>query len=213
MLSIRTAFLVYFFQPTKKPILGLFVFIWLAWEVTNVLREALRDIHQEQLNAPNNNGGLPGLNRPADQANFNFRRNNVMPGDSRETIINHLANFNLAAEAQFVQPNATPNPHSPPPTTFHRAKTFLVLLFLTAYPGLWDRRRAALRVRETAVRNDANAREARAIRQSEREERRQQGLPVEDEPETSPEQPPMPKPYWVAEYIRRVRSGDWVDDT
>lgn len=212
MLTIRTAFLVYFFQPARKPVFGLLVFMWLTWEVMNVLREALRGIHQDRNNAGNNDN-LRGLNQPGNQANLILRRDNGLLADSQETLMNHLAHFNLAAEDQLVQPNATPNPLTPPPSIFHRVKTFLVLLFLTAYPGLWDRRRAALRAREIAVRSDANAREARPLRRAEREENRRQGLVVEDEPDNSQEQPSTPKPYWVAEYIRRVRSGDWVDDT
>ncbi|GJJ07517.1 hypothetical protein Clacol_001719 [Clathrus columnatus] len=218
MLTIRTAFLVYFFQPARKPIFGFFVLIWLMWEVMNVLRGVLRGVNQGENNNANNNDGLRGLNQPANQLNRVPGRNNRILGDSQETLMNYFAHFNLTAEAQFVEPTATPNPSTPPPTLSYRIKTFFILLFLTSYPGLWDRRRTALRVRETRVRDEANTREARAAQRtrerSEREDNRRRGLAVEDEPETSADEPPPPpKPYWVAEYIRRVRSGDWVDDT
>ncbi|KAF8481351.1 hypothetical protein JB92DRAFT_3039250 [Gautieria morchelliformis] len=219
-LTIRTTLLLYFFQPARKPLFGLMVLIWVVWEVA-------RAIPQNAGNAGNANaaaaaGGGGGGEGAAAQARAGTNDNSSQPGvpTSQEAILNHLAQLNISREARFVEPDSTPSPNAPPPKLAHKVKAFCMLCLLTLHPAIWDRRRTALRAREGRVREEARTREARALQRerenAEREENRRRGNESEsggDAASATPEPlPPTPKPFWVAEYVQRVRSGDWVDE-
>lgn len=163
-------------------------------------------------NAPVQPGGQVAQQRQPGANNQGNR-----PPNTQDVILNHLSQVNIQDEARFVEPGATPNVNARPPTFLHKIKTFFLLLILTLHPAIWDRRRATLREREGRIRDEARTREARIRRRElereEREENRRRGVEVtEEQPET--EIPPIvPKPFWVAEYAQRVRSGDWADDS
>ncbi|KAF8591474.1 hypothetical protein K439DRAFT_1644166 [Ramaria rubella] len=235
LLTIRTTLLLYFFQPARKPLFGLMVLIWVVWEVAGAVRGALggengnanggRINRAEGVgNAANGAGAGAGAaggaaaGAGADAMPANNAAQPAVP-NSQDAILNHLAQFNLANEARFVEPDSTPNLNSLPPSLSHKIKTFFILLFLTLHPAIWDRRRTALRAREGRVREGARTREARVLQhereRAEREENRRRGLEVplaDDVVETQEPLPLAPKPFWVAAYVQRVRSGDWVDD-
>lgn len=230
-LTIRTTLLLYFFQPARKPLFGLMVLIWVLWEVAGAIRGALRDngeLNGRQNNrvenagnanaAPNVAGGEGAAAQARPAANNNAAQQ-VPATTSRGAILNHLAQLNLSTESRFVEPDSTPSPSASPPSLAHKMKTFCVLFFLTLHPAIWDRRRTALRAREGRVREEARTREAFALQRDrerrELEENRRRGVESEnngDVPPETPEPPPAPKPFWVAEYVQRVRSGDWVDE-
>ena len=236
LLTIRTTLLLYFFQPARKPLFGLMVFIWVTWEVMGAVRGVLGG-ENGNANGPNNRAEAPGnANVPPaaaragagaearpDPGNGNNAAPPAAPA-SQEAVINRLAHINIAAEAPFAEPNSAPDPNAPPPSLPHKIKVFFALLFLTLHPAIWDRRRTALRAREVRVREEIRMREARALqREREREEREENrrrsadgngtgdvaGEPAADAAELPP---PAPKPFWVTEYVQRVRSGDWVDE-
>lgn len=227
-LTIRTTLLLYFFQPARKPLFGLMVLLWVTWEVAGAVRGALGG-NNGRANVRQNNNRVdnPGnANVPAGAVGGDGVAAEARPGTntatqpaaptSQEAILNHLAQLNLSNEARFVEPNTTPNPSTPPPSLAHKIKMFCALCLLTLHPAIWDRRRSALRGREGRVREDARTREARALQRErgriEREENRQGGVETESPPETVEIPPPAPRPFWVAEYVQRVRSGDWVDE-
>ncbi|KAF8529083.1 hypothetical protein BU17DRAFT_37719 [Hysterangium stoloniferum] len=234
MLTIRTSLLLYFFQPARKPFFGLMVLIWVVWEVIGAVRGALGgDQALQNRNRNNQQGGglqnglgpvngvpanVPGQGPPGAGAGARPGAPNNAPQaglpNSQEAILNYLAQINLDNEAHFVESDVNLNRNTPPPSLAHKIKTFFLLLILTLYPAIWDRRRAVLRAREGRVRDEARTREARASQRdrerTEREESRRRGLEVsEAEPDLPP---PTVKPLWVAEYVQRVRSGDWVDE-
>jgi len=234
MLTIRTSLLLYFFQPARKPFFGLIVLIWVVWEVIGAVRGALAGDQAPQNRNRNNQQGGGLQNGPVNGVPGNVAGQGppdagagagVRPGapnniphpalpNSQEAILNYLAQINLDNEAHSVESNVNLNPNTPPPSLAHKIKTFFLLLTLTLYPAIWDRRRTVLRAREGRLRDEARRREARALQRdrerAEREENRRRGLEVsEAEPDLAP---PTLKPFWVAEYVQRVRSGDWVDE-
>jgi hypothetical protein len=235
-LTIRTTLLLYFFQPARKPLFGLMVLIWVVWEVARAIRGALGGNNGNAIGRQNNPaqnagnanaaaaaaGAGAGAGNAAAQARAGTNDNSSQPGvpTSQETILNHLAQLNISSEARFVEPGSVPSPNAPPPKLAHKVKTFCMLCLLTLHPAIWDRRRAALRAREGRVREEARNREARALQRerenAEREENRRRGNESgnggDAASETPEAPPPPPKPFWVAEYVQRVRSGDWVDE-
>lgn len=223
-LTIRTTLLLYFFQPARKPLFGLMVLVWVAWEVIGAVRGALGadngNVNGLQNNRADNagNNGPVGAEGGAAQARPRANNDATQPAapTSQEAILNQLAQLNVSTEARFVEPDATPNPNTPSPTLAHKIKIFCILFFLTLHPAIWDRRRTALRAREGRVREAVRTREARALQRererAEHEENRRRGVEAESNPEVLETSSPAPKPFWVAEYEQRVRSGDWVDE-
>ncbi|KIJ56752.1 hypothetical protein M422DRAFT_22905 [Sphaerobolus stellatus SS14] len=241
MLFIRTSLLLYFFQPARKPLMAFMVLIWVIWELATAVRGVFGEENGRNNargagenpagqgaaanngamdnNAPPNAAAPQGAQQGQRQgANNNNNNNGVRPvlPNTQDAIMNRLSQFNIQEEAALVEPEATPNPSTPRPSLFHKVGSFFVLLGLTLHPAIWDRRRATLRQREVRIRDEARTREARIQQRererAEREENRRKGLEVTEEAET--EIPRIaPKPFWVVEYVQRVRSGDWVDDT
>lgn len=91
-----------------------------------------------------------------------------------------------------------------------------MLMALTLYPEIWNRRRTALRQREGRIKTEANARVAppasspqseggeggeEDVRAAARERARVEIVAAHDR-----------RPGWVKEYVERVVEGDWVDE-
>lgn len=233
MLFIRTCLLLYFFQPTRKPLMGIMVLLWVFWELAGAIRVALAGENARRQNgapnggdraraaqpnqAPGNGAGPAPPPPPGAAAPGQGGENNTgaaLP-TTQDAVLNKLSQINISEEAKFIEPGTTSDPGAPPPMLFHKIKTFFILLFLTLHPAIWDRRRTALHAREVRVRDDARTFEARVLQRmrerAEREENIRRGMDVSAQPEV--EVPVVaPKPTWVMEYVRRVRAGDWVDD-
>lgn len=227
MLFLRTGLLLYFVAPARKPIFSILIFAWMLYEIwhpiRNVLRNRLGPIGQGQQQERNNGVGAGGAEQaennnapPADlgqnaglQPNIPVRPNAL--DQQFESIMDSLANVNVANEERFL--NSTSAVPPPEPSIGHKSLTFIGLLLSTIHPAIWNRRRVALRRREGTVRTEANARNA----------------PVEpegDEPGSNSSNQPENiaqireelrarlerQPLWIQRYVQRVINEDWVDD-
>jgi hypothetical protein len=239
MLAIRTFLLVYFISPTRKPVFGFFILMWIIYEFGwGRARDALFQNWRRQ-NA--NPGGLgaqgpqgppeqPG--QPPGQPQAQAQVAQLMPVGPRgappplhrgpsqvnrqiQSALNDIASINLNAEHDALYPRLGA-PALEEPTWFQRAITFAVLLVLTLHPAIWNRRRALLRAREGRLRTEANAMAERV-----------DGGTAGDEDGGSRQSPRDPReaqarvemvavherrPRWVKEYVERVREEDWVDE-
>ncbi len=218
MLTLRTLFLLYFFSPFQKPIFGIILTAWLLYETWNTIRNAIPRPHARDNRADEDARILGNARvRPAEDVHQFAADRAPAPPPVRAppphlrppnaTMLDTLANVNLREELNAL--DARPEAIAPP-TIGHRIKTFAELLVLTAHPALWDRRRAALRQREGRVRTEMNTREARPP--AEDDGRADEARIRDAQTRVELNAIHSRRPAWVAEYMERVRGGDWVDD-
>lgn len=232
MLAFRTLLLLYFFSPSKRPLFGLILSVWILYEAWNAMRMVLNDGNDRGADragnaaAPNGpaaagqqGGAVPGLAGPG----ANGAAPNAAPGSSGfAAVLDRLAMLNLATEDAILDTDAP----APPPSLVQKAKMFVALFFMSLHPAAWDRRRIALRRREGRVRTEANAREAalhdRAQRQGQGEADGQQGQ-GQGQPRTEEDEARARareqmvirherRPAWLQQYVQRVQYTEWVDD-
>ena len=223
MLAFRTVLLLYFFSPSKRPLFGLLLSMWILYEAWNAMRMVLNEGERGADGAAN--PAAPNAPAGAQQAapaaaaagaGANANANGVVPRPAAGTsglniILDRMATINLAAEDAMLNSDVP----APPPSLGQKAKMFVTLFFMSLHPAAWDRRRTALRRREGNVRTEANAREAAA--QESAEGQGQQGeMSEEDEARVRARMQMVQKherrPAWIKEYIQRVQYTEWVDD-
>jgi hypothetical protein len=208
MLTLRTLFLLYFFSPFQKPVLGIIVAAWLLYETWNTIRNAiphLRGNHADDARVRAPEGAHPlGPNAPLRAPQGPPHRTPIQrQRPMSETLMDTLASANLREETSAL--DSRPEAMAAP-TVSRRIKTFLQLLVLTAHPAIWDRRRAMLRQREGRLRTEMNALEMPAPTEANGDGQANETL-MRLRAEHGR------RPGWVREYMERVRrGGDWVDD-
>ncbi|KAJ7228795.1 hypothetical protein GGX14DRAFT_415069 [Mycena pura] len=227
LLFLRTAVLLYFFAPARKPVFGILVVAWMLYEVWRPIREGLRGRNQEQNNRQqqhnrDNNGqqqprGNAAAQQPAGEVNVNppaDRRQGPVaprPGVNAANDLDHqvaavfdgFANFNLQNEEEILRRGEP----AEEPGLGSKVFAFFALLFTTLHPAVWNRRRAVLARREGQIRMEANARGAELDENTDdpesraRIERRAQLIAQHEL-----------RPRWLREYMDRVVEGGWVDE-
>jgi len=155
MLAMRATLIMYFFSPSQTPFFGVIMGMWVLYEAWGAIRAAVaatrdpaeprRDEDGQVQGGINGVADLPG---PNDRGGLEFQLSNF----PQNTIPNALSTINLGDENEMLFGSRDP----PPPTFFHKIKTFVSLMFVTLVPALWDRRRAELRRREGALRTEMN---------------------------------------------------------
>ncbi|KAI0320645.1 hypothetical protein OF83DRAFT_1081496 [Amylostereum chailletii] len=246
MLTFRTLFLLYLFSPFDKPVFGLLVSAWFLYETWTTIRNALiragplRDrgrAPQVQGGGPPGQAPLPGqvpLQAPGQgQAVAGGPAGRGAPPPPSPPPLNphpRVDHVSVAADVlsrmNLQEENAALDAQGvgTPPSLGHKIWSFVSLLVLTAYPGLWERRRRHLRQREGRIRT-----EFRALEQL-------------DEPLPGPEETEDTDRYtaqqdavtranearararaeigaaherragWVKAYVERVRETEWAED-
>ena len=145
---------MYFFSPGQTPFFGVIMGMWVLYEAWGAIRAAVaatRDPAQPR----RDEDGQGGINGGADFPGPNEHEERDAARHSeyaRNIIPNALANINLGDENEMLLASRDP----PPPTFFHKVKTFVSLMLITLVPALWDRRREELRRREGMLRTEMN---------------------------------------------------------
>lgn len=225
MLAFRTLLLLYFFSPSKRPLFGMILSLWILYEAWTAMRLVLHDGNERGAEgaanpaAPN---APAGAGQPAAEAarlaglNMNGAAPNAAVGQSA-AILDRLAVVNIVAEDALLETDA---PH-PSPSFGLKARMFVLLFFASLHPAAWDRRRTALRRREGRIRTEANARQAAL---SERSDQAQDGTEQEDQRQQRSEEDARARareqmvlrherrPAWLKAYVQRVQYTEWADD-
>ena len=242
MVVFRTVLLLYFFSPTRKPLLGLCLIAWIIYEMwTHIRIVILRPLER----AGGNGAGLGANGAPAGGAAgaapaAPVARNNdhvgdhnpPRPGDRVPTteptrdaqqvqgppiprqsngIVDSLALANVHSENKLLWPLQQPTTVPEPPTFLHKMTSFFSLLLVTLHPEVYNRRRAALRQRESRLRTEMNAIELGAeARDSEQEpsEEAQRRTAFRQQLQAQHAQ----RAAWVKQYVERVKQDDWVEE-
>lgn len=231
-LAFRLSFLMLFFSPFQKPVisilLGLYLILDAALTIYNVIlrepeeNEGRDRAAREGANADGAAGAGNGDREVAQQDRP--RRPGAGRAGTRDSpfhwlreqsdpLVDYLAKINLRNEAAALDARGAP---AAKPTIGHRVKSFFVLMALTLYPEIWNRRRTALRQREGRIKTEANARVAPSASsaQGEGEEGEQADVraAAREVARTQMVATHSRRPEWVKEYVERVVEGDWVDE-
>ncbi|TDL29609.1 hypothetical protein BD410DRAFT_892875 [Rickenella mellea] len=214
LLCLRTLLLLYFFSPSRNPLFGVMLGVWVLYEAWGAIRGAIGDVNVLDRNnnhparrgaggvgvAPGQFDPLPNNNPPADQP-----RRGPTQGD---IVLNHLSRMNLDMEARRLSPTEGAQAEEEP-TFSTKAKVFLSLFFLTLHPAVWNRRRTLLKEREGILRTEANALERNDMGDGEG-----QGTVDERAVQARAQLNALHdrRPQWVKDYIERVGRGEWEDD-
>ncbi|KAH8113301.1 hypothetical protein DFH11DRAFT_1705364 [Phellopilus nigrolimitatus] len=212
LLCLRTLLLLYFFSPARKPIFGLLLGAWVLYEAWGAVRGAIVDnVHvngngdaQRPLGPrrrANNANGANGRHQPPRVPNA--ARATSAAASNADAILSRLAQLNLDDEQRALEGDGIPEPG-----LFHKARVFVSLIVLTLHPAFWNRRRAALKMREGRLRTEANAREA-AVQETEGEQAGDERARQAREQLVAKHER---RSLYVKEYVERVRKGDWTDD-
>ncbi|KAJ6516030.1 hypothetical protein C8R45DRAFT_958511 [Mycena sanguinolenta] len=228
LLLLRTAVLLYFFAPARKPVFGILIVMWMLYEVWRPIREgvqrglaraAAENANQanqaNQQQQPQRNGGAapPAGNGEANAGAgpVQQRQANGRPGAHAAHDLDHqiaaafdgFANYNIQTEEDIIRRGAP----AEEPSFATKAMAFVTLFLTTMHPAVWNRRRAVLRRREGQIRMDANARAAELDENTEdaqaqaRIQRRAQLIAQHEA-----------RPRWLRAYMERVVEGGWVDE-
>ncbi|KAJ7499054.1 hypothetical protein FB451DRAFT_1548773 [Mycena latifolia] len=226
LLFLRTAVLLYFFAPARKPVFGILIVMWMLYEVWRPIRDGVQRgwnrAAAEQANAPNQqpqqqqqqrNGPVrPAANGqanpgPADRRQVPVPRPGAAAANDFDQQVaaafDGLANFNIQAEEETIRRGVP----AEEPGFGQKLVAFVTLLVTTIHPAVWNRRRAVLRQREGQIRMDANARAAELDENVDdpqtqaRIQRRAQLIAQHEQ-----------RPRWLREYMDRVMEGGWVDE-
>lgn len=234
MVLFRTLLLLYFFSPTRKPLLGLCIIAWIIYEMwTNVRNVVLGPLNRERerlagvaaaaeaaRQAPGQGqpGGPPATPvppAPPVQSDIptpaqNQEAQGPPPPSNSTSLLDILACIGIDTENKSLWPTSLSRTPFSPPSLMHKVTTFVSLLVLTLHPEVWNRRRAALRTREGRLRTEANV--------MEREVERLEGQELSEEDKKREETTAVLRAQdgrrapWLKTYIQRVRGGEWVDD-
>lgn len=229
MLVLRTVLLLYFFAPTRKPLLGLCIAAWIVYEMwTHVRIIILRPLNRGVGNGgPAQNGGratpaprtpengqenappMPGApNATHDEPRLHQTPQGPPPPEQSQSVIDSLALLNIHNENKLLWPtNLARIPD--PPTFTHKAIIFSSLLIATLHPEVHGRRKTALRQREGRLRTEMNVIDRTSETENgepSEEEVRRQGL--KERLQAQHDQ----RTGWIKEYVVRVRGGDWIDE-
>lgn len=203
---LRIALLLYFFAPARKPLIGVLIVGWAAYEIwTRHVRQLNpRNAPQPGAAAVANNGAIPGNNNNNGQENERVAAGPTQPGAPTRPhagFVDSFANINIPQEEQMLD-----GPNNDRPSFFQKLSLFTSLFYTTLHPAVWDRRRALLRQREGRIRTEANARRVPDDGSDTPENRtrleRRGELIVRHER----------RPEWVREYVERVVENDWVEE-
>ncbi len=233
MLVFRTLLLLYFFSPSKRPLFGLLLSVWILYEAWNAMRLVLNDGNDREAgdaanrgapNAAAGAGGQPaaGAAGAGPNVNGNGPTNGAANRSQAAAVLDSLSTLNLAAEDAILDTDVP----VPEPGLMQKTKMFFALFFMTLWPSAWDRRRSALRRREGRIRTDAHAREA-VMRDREEAQTANAGGDGQagEQPERSEEDLARARqreqmvarherrPAWLRQYVQRVEYTEWVDDT
>lgn len=234
MVLFRTLLLLYFFSPTRKPLLGLCIVAWIIYEMwTNVRNVVLGPLNREReriagaaaaaeaaRQAPGQGqpGGPPATPvppAPPAQSDIptpaqNQEAQGPPPPSNSTSLLDLLARIGIDTENKSLWPTSSSRTPISPPSLTHKMMTFVSLLVLTLHPEVWNRRRAALKTREGRLRTEANV--------MEREVERLEGQELSEEDKKREETTAVLRVQdgrrapWLKAYIQRVRGGEWVDD-
>lgn len=230
MVVLRTVLLLYFFAPTRKPILGLCIAAWIIYEMwTHVRIVILRPLNQGNGDVAGADNGDRAAPAPAPPTQPNAQDDGQVPPEPRapntDTIhppaqgppipgqsnglIDTLALMNVHNENKLLWPTQ-PTRVADPLSFTQKATIFLSLIIATLHPELYNRRRTALRQREGRLRTEMNAMERTP-------EAMESGEPNEEELRKQRYREQLQiqharRPLWVKEYVLRVRGGDWIDE-
>ncbi|KAI1789059.1 hypothetical protein LXA43DRAFT_893679 [Ganoderma leucocontextum] len=226
MLVFRTLLLLYFFSPSKRPLFGLLLSMWILYEAWNAMRLVLNDGNDREAGGAANPGAAgagqpaaPGAAGAGAGPNGNGATNGTANRSQASTVLDRLSTLNLAAEDAILDTDAP----VPEPGLAQKTKMFFALFFMTLWPSAWDRRRTALRRREGRIRTDANGREA-VMRDREQAREANAGGDGQEEPQRSEEDLATARqraqmvarherrPAWLRQYVQRVEYSEWVDD-
>ena len=242
MVVFRTVLLLYFFSPTRKPLLGLCLIAWIIYEMwTHVRIVILRPLDRAGGNGAGlgvngaQAGGAADAAPVVPEARDNDRagdRNPPRPGgrvpnteptrDAQQVqgppiprqsngIIDGLALANVHNENKLLWPLQQPTTIPEPPSFLHKVTSFLSLLVVTLHPEVYNRRRAALRQRESRLRTEMNAIEQVV------EARDSEQVPSEEEQRKNAFRQQLQTQHaqraiWVKRYVDGVRQDDWIEE-
>ena len=231
MLTVRTFILMYFFSPSKRPVFGILLSLWILYETWGALRAVLGNERPGGARGDGFDAGAGGVGandaRPAGQAQAPAANGRNPPTGRRHSdmLLNYFANMNLEDEDALLVNDAA-GAH-PQPGLLHKATAFVSLFLTSLHPAVWDRRRGVLRRREGRLRTEANVREAEpapapvpspgaegesgngstsvGVSANPQEEARAQARAQMIARHER-------RPGWLRSYIERVQNTEWVDD-
>ena len=147
---------MYFFSPDQTPFFGIIMGLWVLYEAWSAIRAAVAATRDPAERRQDEDGQVQGDMNGAPGPNGQEGRDAARPSDPTRqqvnAILNGVANINLHRENEIIEASDD----LPPPTFFHKVKTFASLMIVTLIPALWDRRRAELMRREGALRTEMN---------------------------------------------------------
>ncbi|KAJ6539211.1 hypothetical protein B0H19DRAFT_1177720 [Mycena capillaripes] len=235
LLMLRTAVLLYFFAPARKPVFGILIVMWMLYEVWRPIREGIQrgiaraaaeegnqqNPPRQQQQQPQPQQQAPQRNvavRPAGngQANHGFEQRQDAPAPPRPGA-GAANDFDQQIAAVFdglanfnIQNEAESIRRGTPveePSFTTKAIAFVTLLLTTVHPAIWNRRRAILRQREGQIRMDANARAA-DLDETVDDPSAQARIQRRAQLIAQHEQ----RPRWLRDYMDRAVEGAWVDE-
>ena len=158
MLVMRATLIMYFFSPGQTPFFGVIMGLWVLYEAWSAVRAAVaatRDPAEPRRDEDGQGGGING-GAGAPGPNGLDGQDPARPSDptrqQMNAILDAVANINMRAESEMLEAPGD----LPPPTLFHKVKTFTTLMIVTLIPALWDRRREELTRREGTLRTEMN---------------------------------------------------------
>ena len=155
MLVMRATLIMYFFSPGQTPFFGIIMGLWVLYEAWGAIRAAVAAT-QDPAEPGRDDDGQGGINNGGVGAPGLGGRDVVrLPDPTRRqanAILDAVANINIREEGEILDASGD----LPPPTLFHKVKTFALLMIVTIFPELWDRRRGELLRREGALRTEMN---------------------------------------------------------
>jgi len=236
MLLLRTGLLLYFIAPARKPVFAVLIFAWVVYEIWQPIRNAIARRQELEAGAANRNAGGNGngngqLNDQADgrpgvlvgppELQGQFRPAGAQAANTALAMVENLGNIHVQAEENVLNGHIDDNGREGgEPRWKERAWVFMALLFVSAHPGMWNRRRRTLRERENRIRADASIRDEvppppPSEEQGEEGQEREAQTP-ENEARTKRRNELIEqhrrRPDWVKEYMERVVHANWVDE-
>ena len=127
--------------------------LWVLYEAWSAVRAAVAAT-QDPAEPRRDDDGQGGINNAGVGAPHPEGQDAARPSDPTRQQINMIldavANINIREEGENLEASGD----LPPPTLFHKVKTFASLMIVTLVPALWDRRRGELARREGALRTE-----------------------------------------------------------
>ena len=218
---------MYFFSPGQTPFFGIIMGVWVLYEAWSAVRAAVaatqdptepRRDDDGQGAIDNGGAGAPGLGgqnaaRPLDPTR-----------QQANAVLDAVANINIRQENETLEASGD----LPPPTWFHKIKTFVSLMIVTLVPALWDRRRGELMRREGALRTEMNVISTAMAPLSSSGSAAQASTEAEGETEASEQEREeqrrtkerklavirkhAQRAEWVREYVERAGRMEYYDD-